>query len=166
MCSSVWIVLSDCPSVCGWYDVLNLSFVPKACCSFSQSREVNRRSRSDMIDTGAPCSLTLSVTYSSASCSMLQVIFTGRNRALFANLSTITQMASQPLLDQGNPVTKSMVMCSHFRFNSPSGRRCSALRCWQYRHFETYSATSFFIPFYTYKLCKCLYIFVLPGCIA
>ena len=61
--SRVWIVLSNCPSVWGWYAELNRKSVPIAFCKLTQNHEVNLGSRSETMDTGIPCSLTISFMY-------------------------------------------------------------------------------------------------------
>ena len=92
--------------------------------------------------------------------------------AVLVGRSTITQIASCPSWEQGNPVTKSMVTQSHFHSgiskgqSSPAGFWCSALTIWHVRHFFTNIATSDFIPDQKYCRFRSWYIFVLPGCMA
>src|SRR3954464_2549336 len=96
----------------------------------------------------------------------------GRKWADLVNLSTITHMASCFCLDRGSPDTKSIVIISHFHcgtskgWSGPTGRRCKALTCWQGRHLEMNSATSFLAPGREYCPRRSWYILVLPGCTA
>ena len=72
------------------------------------------------------------------------------------NWSTIIQIALCLWNVIGNPITKSMVILSHFYsgiFNGWSnldGLWCSAFTYWHIIHFATKKATSFFIPFHQY----------------
>ena len=129
------MVLSDWPSVCGWKAVLKCNLVPIASCSFGQNQEVKRGSLSDTMDTGAPCSLTISSTYNCAYLSREWVLLVAMKWADFVNLSTITQIASCPRCVLGSPVTKSIVILSHFYSgmdkgcSKPAGFLCSILIC-------------------------------------
>ena len=93
----------------------------------------------------------------------------GKKWADFVSRSTITQIASKPALVLGNPDTKSIAILSHFHCgiskgcNIPEGLWCSIFTFWQVKHFETYSATSFFIPGHQNIAFKSWYILVLPG---
>ena len=112
--SKVWIVLSDCPSVCGWNAVLMYNFVPIAFCKYSQNLEVNLGSLSDTIDIGTPCSRTILFKYFSANCSSEHPQRISMKCVDFVSLSMITHTALIPLIVRGNPVTKSIVILSHF----------------------------------------------------
>ncbi len=52
--STVWLVLSDCPSVCGWYAVDMSSLVPNFLNKVVQNSEMNLGSLSEMISSGIP----------------------------------------------------------------------------------------------------------------
>jgi hypothetical protein len=52
--SNIWLVLSVCPSVYGWYAKLKFSLVSMDSWSFSQNLDVNWKPLSDMI-FGTPC---------------------------------------------------------------------------------------------------------------
>lgn len=54
MSSKVCIVLSDCPSVCGWKAVLYWSLVLKVTWRLRQKFDVNRGSQSDVNSYGDP----------------------------------------------------------------------------------------------------------------
>ena len=83
----------------------------------------------------------------------------------------MTQMALQPRGEFGSPLTKSIVIFSHFQSSigrgcsSPTGLRCSALTCWHYRHRDTNSTISFFMLGHQNVSFKNRYIFVSPECI-
>ena len=152
MSSRVCIVLSVCPSVCGWYAVLKSSWVPIASCNFCQNLDVNWVPLSDTMDTGTPCSDTMCLMYNYAYCATELVVLTGRKYADFVNLSTITHMESYPLCVLGNPTIKSIAIRSHFHsgngisYNNPVDFWCSIFTYWQVRHEATNLATSFFNP--------------------
>ena len=114
MSSKVWIVRSNCPSVWGWYAVLSRSLVPKHFCKHSQNWDVNLGSLSKTILTEVPYNLTISFMYNWTSLLTGCLVFMGRKWADFFNLSTITHITSFPVDPFGNPITKSIVMCSHF----------------------------------------------------
>ena len=89
--------------------------------------------------------------------------------ASFVSLSMITHIKSWFCCDLGKPITKSIVIYSHFHSGigsgcrSPEGFWCSTLTCWQVKHFDTYSSTSRFILSHQKFLFTSLYIFVPPG---
>ena len=56
-----WLARSITPSICGWNEVDMRSFVPMSQCSSFQNLEANFGSQLDMIDSGIPWSLTISV---------------------------------------------------------------------------------------------------------
>ena len=152
--SNDWIVLSDWPSVWGWYAELIRNWVPKAACRDYQKWEVILGSLSDTMLAGTPCSLTISLTYNFASLSIENFWLMARKWAHLVNLSTITHIESFPLVDLGRWVTKSMTMLSHFHWgmssgcNVPPGLWCSIFAFWHTKHDATKSATSVFISFY------------------
>src|ERR1044071_1016865 len=74
----------------------------------------DRESRSEIMETGTPCRETTSLRYKRARRSRPSVSLIARKCADFVNLSTITQIMSQPLGDFGSLVTKSIVIHSHF----------------------------------------------------
>ena len=172
MSSNVWMVLSLCPSDCGWYAKLICSSVPKASWKLHQNWEVNLRSLSDIIETGTPCSLTISLINNSVSLDTDHLVLNGRKWEVFISRSTITQTPSNPACVLGKPTTKSIVMCSHFHwgiYNSWSnsdGLWYSALIYWHVKHWETKVATCFFISGHQKCLLKFLYILVAPRWIA
>src|SRR6266478_1451905 len=53
-CSSHWLVLSDCPSVCGWYVVLMFCLIFRFLQSSFIAVAVNQGSRLDMTFWGRP----------------------------------------------------------------------------------------------------------------
>ena len=73
------------------------------------------------------------------------------------------------LWDLCNPMTKSILIISHFNFGSsvlyakPSGLWFSTLTCWQFGHLAINFAMPFFIQFNQYTSLKSRYIFVEPG---
>ena len=89
--------------------MLNLSCVPKAPCNFAQNRDVNLGPLSDIMEAGTPCLLTISFTYNLTSLSKEKEVLIGTKWVVFVNLSTITQMASLPLVVLKRPTTKSIV---------------------------------------------------------
>ena len=70
MSSNIWMSRSDYPSVCGWYAVLNRSWVPNDFYKLPQKPDVNLGSLSETIDKGTPCSRTTSRIYKSLSLSI------------------------------------------------------------------------------------------------
>jgi hypothetical protein len=101
--------------------VLKFSLVLIALCNFSQNLEVNRGSRSDTMEIGTPCNLTISRTYNSASLSIESVTLIGRKWAHFINLSIMTHITSCLLGAFGRPTTKSITIWSHFHVGTSSG---------------------------------------------
>jgi len=164
------MVLSDCPSIWGWYAELILSCVPNAAYIDCQNLDVNRGSRSDTMLAGTPCNLTTSLTYNSANLSIDSFWFIGKKWAHFVSRSTITQIASKPLVVLGKWVTKSIAMLSHFHWGISNGSRvppglwCSIFAFWQTRQDGTKSATFVFMPVHQNVAFKSLYILVIPGC--
>ena len=112
--SSVWIVHSACPSVCGWKVVLRFTWVPKPCWNIFQTFAVNWVPQSEMIETGVPCSLTISLIYNWAYCSAVSVDLTGKKCDTFVSRSTIIQIESNLHGVHGNPTTKSILIIYHF----------------------------------------------------
>jgi len=168
--SSDWIVLSDRPSVCGWYVELIVSLLPKAPCKVCQNRDVNRGSLSDTMLEGTPCNLTTSLMYSWANLIIDILRFMAKKCALLVSRSTMTQMVSCPLKVCGRWVTKSIEMLSHFHTGTskgciiPPGLWCSTFTFWQVRQADTYCATSFFIPCHQKFSLRSWYILVMPSC--
>ena len=114
MSSRIWIVRSDCPSVWGWYEVLNFRWVPKFSWRLFQKCDRNLVSLSDTMLTGTPCRRTISFIYLSVRTSVDWPTLKGRKWAAFVGRSMITYIALLPLGLRGSAVTKSMVICSHF----------------------------------------------------
>lgn len=150
MSSSVWIVLSDCLSIFGWAVVLRCILVPKASCNCRHDLKTKWGSQSETILMRTPCKLTILSRYSLASFSNKYSTFTSKNGANFVSLSVIIQIASWLFYVLGNPVTKSIVMCSHFHFgtskdcSSLDNFWCFALTYWQVKQVVTNWAISIF----------------------
>ena len=115
------MVLSDWPSVCGWKVVLMVRLVPIAFWKLFQKCTVNLGSLSDTMDTGTPCSRTISRIYNRQNLSNVKVIRTARKCPYFVSWSTITHTASCPCSVSGKWVTKSIVTCSHFHSATSNG---------------------------------------------
>ena len=151
--SKVWMVISDYPSVWGWYVVLRFSLVPKAFCKFYQNRNTNRGSLSETILISIPCNLTISSIYSWTNFFMEYFIFIGKKWADLVNRSTSTQTASWPLCVRGKFETKFILMRFHFHSGISRGCNkfedflCSVLSCLQVRQVWTFWAISFLIFF-------------------
>ena len=132
--------------------MLKCNRVPMTSYKLDQNLDVNLGSRSEPIDIGRPCNLTISSTYNWANLSNGSSLLTGRKCANFFSLSTITHMASCCLRVLGSPITKSIVILSHLHTRIgrgcifPAGFWCSAFTCGQVRHLDTKSTISFFIP--------------------
>jgi hypothetical protein len=94
------MVLSDYPLVWGWKVVLRFNFVPKAYRTFGNNREVNSRSRSEKINTGTPCNLTILSIYNFANFSTESIILKGKKKCRFSQLVMMTQTASLPFSPQ------------------------------------------------------------------
>ena len=150
--------------------MLNLNFVLNASCKIFQKHEVKWLSRSETIGHGTSWSLVIFWIYSSASLSIVYVVHSGIKYVDLVRQSTTTYKESFHWRVLGNPETKSIVTCSNFYSGIskgckvPVGLWCSALICWQVRHFSTNLMTSLFIPDHQYCLLKSWYIFVTPGC--
>ncbi|MFS8024695.1 hypothetical protein Hanom_Chr16g01466411 [Helianthus anomalus] len=95
---------------------------PNDLCIACHNSEVNRASRSEMMEVGTPCLETTSLRYTSARVENLSVSLIARKCADFVSRSTITHIVSFPRWDLGRPVTKSMEISSHFH--------CGILGCW------------------------------------
>lgn len=145
------MVFSDWSFVYGWLVVLKFNLIPKEFWRLSHSLEVNWWSLSDTIEIRIPYNLTTSFTYIMVSLSTGFVIFIGKNMICFVNLSTITYIVLFPVLLFGSPITKSIVMSSHFHSgikrgcNPPTCFWCSIFTCWHTTHLATYPTISFFI---------------------
>ena len=132
--------------------MLIVNRVPKAFFKLFQKCAVNLGSLSDTMDTGTPCSWTISRIYNQQNSSSMKVIRTTRKCADFVSWSTITHTASCLRSVCGKWVTKSIMMCSHFKSSStngwsaPAGFWSSTLTCWHVRHRRTMSLTCLFIP--------------------
>ena len=88
---------------------------------------------------------------------------------LLVSLSTTTQIPVLPFFDLGKPSMKSIETLSHFHcgtskgWSKPPGFFCSALTCWQTKHWKTNSTALFFIPAQKKTLFMSLYILSPPG---
>ena len=98
--------------------MLKCNRVPMESYKLDQNLDVNLGSRSETIDIGTQCNLTISSTYNQASLSNGSSLLTGRKCEDFISLSTITHMASCCLRVLGSLVTKSIVILSHFHTGS------------------------------------------------
>ena len=154
MSFKIWMVLSDWPSVWGWKAILNLNCVPNASWNDLQNLDVNYMPLSDIIEIGTPCIGTIRIRYNLAYWATVYVMQTGKKCAVLVNLSTITNIESNPLAVLGNLVTKSIVILSHFHsgmskiWSVPAGFWCSVLTYRHVRHLTTKSTTSIFMPFH------------------
>ena len=88
--------------------------MPIAFWKLFQKCAVNLVSLSDTMDTGTPCSLTISRMYNRQNLSKAKVIRTARKCADFVSRSTITHTVSCFCCVRGKWITKSIVTCSHF----------------------------------------------------
>ena len=94
-----------------------------------------------------PVQLTISLMYNLVSFARQKLVLTGMKCADLVKRSTMTQMALFLLNVVDNPVTKSMVILSHFHFGTssgcirPKGLWCSAFTCWQIMHLATKATT-------------------------
>ena len=127
-----WFAHSDHLFVGGRLYSYRIGF-PMASITIFQKRKVNRLSLSEIMDSGTPYSLTISLRYVLVTFSILYVSLIGRKCVDLVCLSTITQMVSCPPDVLGNFVMKSMVIRSHFHlgisvcYNSPEVFWYSAL---------------------------------------
>jgi hypothetical protein len=78
--------------------VVKCSLVPKASCTCYQNLPVKQPSLSETIVLGTPCNLTICLKKTSTSLRTGQVSLIGKKCVVFVSRSTITQMASWPLL--------------------------------------------------------------------
>ena len=101
--------------------VLIVSRVPIAFWKLFQKYAVNLGSLSDTMDTGTPCSRTISRIYNRQNLFNVKVIRTARKCADFVSRSTITHTASCLCCVRGKWVTKSIVTCSHFHSATSNG---------------------------------------------
>ena len=105
--------------------MLIVSRVPIAFWKLFQKCVVNLGSLSDTMDTGTPCSRTISRIYNWQNLSNAKVIRTARKCADLVSRSTITHTVSCLCGVCGKWVTKSIVTCSHF--HSADGNQCEGL---------------------------------------
>ena len=73
--------------------------------------DVNRVLPTNTIGMGIPCTSTIWSKYSVTYRATVHVMRTGKKCAILVNLSSITHIESNLLTPQGNPVTKSIVIC-------------------------------------------------------
>lgn len=106
----------------------------------------------DIIVIGTSCNLMICSIYRFADLSKEKPTLNGKKSAEFVKLSTITHIALLPLGVLGRYVTKAMVMCSHFHWETT--RDCNSHANCQ--------AMSLFIPFYKRFFLKSLCILVPP----
>ena len=105
MSSRISMVCSDCPSVWGWYEVLNFRRVPWFSWRLSQKCDQNLTSLSDTMLTGTPCKQTISLIYLSARTSVNWPTLNGRKWVDFVRRSMTTHTILLPLGLQGRAVT-------------------------------------------------------------
>jgi len=110
MSSRIWILRSDCSSVCGWYAVLNFSHVPMLSWRLLQKWDINLVSLSDTMLIGTPCSRTTSCRYFSANNSVDCPSLNGMKWAVFVRWSTITHTAVFPFGLRDSALTKSIAI--------------------------------------------------------
>src|ERR1700676_2470629 len=91
ICPIERLARSEAPSVCGWNAVDINNLVPNILCVSLQNLEVNLGSRSDTIDSGSPCSRTISFIYNEASSDAFVVMFIGMRWTIEVNLHMTTQ---------------------------------------------------------------------------
>ena len=131
--------------------MLIINRVPMAFWKLFQKCAVNLGSLSDIMDTGTPCSQTVSRIHNRQNSSSVKVIRKVRKCVDFMSRSTITHTTSCLLGVHGKWVTKSIVTCSHFHsatsngWSSPAGFWCSALTCYHVRPRQAKSPTCLFI---------------------
>ena len=111
--SSVWIILSDCPSVWEWNAILNWRSVPSKSNNVRQNLPVNRGSWSDIITSGRPCSRKTLSTKIWAYSMAVTSFFHRARCTILVNLSTKTTMAVKPF-DFGKSVMRSVVTWADF----------------------------------------------------
>ena len=158
MSSRIWIVLSNWSSVYGWCVVQRSNFVPGDFCKLIWNWDVNLGSLTDRILVGTLCNFTTSLMYTLVSFAREKSILIGMKCVDLVKRSTMTQMTSFLLNVVCNPVTKSMVIFSHFYSHTsnvcirPEGIWCSAFTSWHIMHLATKVAVSSFMPFHQYCL--------------
>lgn len=112
--STALLTISDCPSVCRWYDVLLFNSVPWRRNSSCQKLLINILSRSEIMDPGKPCKRTTFLMKASATIAAVN----GRRKAIkwayFVKRSTTTRIEFTPF-DNGSHSIKSMVISSQTR---------------------------------------------------
>jgi len=122
MPSRIWIVCSDCPSVWGWYEVLNFRQVSRFSWRLSQECDQNLVSLSDMMLTWALCRRNIFLIYLFSRTSIDWSTLNGRKWADFVRQLMTTHTALLPL-GLHRAVTKFIVMCSHFHSGIDNGCR-------------------------------------------
>jgi hypothetical protein len=138
-------------------------------CNLLQNLDTNCAPRSDIIDLCTPCSFRMLLTYNLANLSPPYVVRTGMKCVTFVRRPTITYTESLPLGVLGSPLTKSMLMSSHFHsgmgsgWSNPLDFLCSILTRWHMSHYAMNFATSPFIPFHQYLSLRSTYILVALG---
>ena len=129
---------------------------------------MNLLSLSEVMKTGCPWRLTISLTNNSArgNVCILSPVFMGIKWADLIRRSTMTHMTLFPFLVLGSFEIKSMVICSHFHSgisngcNNPRGFWCSAFTNRHVIHRETKAAISLFmlshqnLPFKFLNMCS------------
>ena len=120
-CFPTTIMFSVCPSVCGWFMVLNLSYIENFLHSVRQNWLRNLTSLSKVMDLGTPCSLIISQKKRLAMFIVSQVFLQARKCAILLYMSTTTKIESKPLCVFGSPNTNSIVRSSHMVLGMGSG---------------------------------------------
>ena len=110
-CSIVLCVRSVCPSVCGWYALVNTVLVPNNFHKDCQNWDVNLGSLSCSTSTGTPKSEPTCYQYNVATCYALSSpspSLMGIKRTNLVSLSTTVNMPLK-VLHEGRSVMKSML---------------------------------------------------------
>jgi len=115
----------------GWKDVFIRYSVPMTVWNMCQDFEMNLLSLSDIMISGIPCNLTISLMYRLDSYYEVWVVLRAKKWVVLVRPSITTQIASCCLIVLDRPIMKSIVICSHFHTsigrgcNKPPGFCCS-----------------------------------------
>src|SRR5229473_3861511 len=107
-----WLILSVCPSVCGWNAVDKFVVIPSFLCSSVMNFDANCGPLSEIIFLGNPCFANTCCMYSSAIPSLVMVVRTGTMTASFVSLQAHTKIALYPFNSGSGPMM-SLVTISH-----------------------------------------------------
>lgn len=95
-CSKVWLVLSVCPLLCGWYAEDRQTSIFRALHRAFQNLEVKCTPLSGTILLGNPCNRTISLINRCAVSGAEGVLIMGKKWAILDNLSTTIRMVVNP----------------------------------------------------------------------